>query len=140
MSDKILVEDIKNISTMVNSFVEKLKADHWKTIGYIKDADKVKSYVKKSQEKEELAKGLLKRIELFFESQFDKNKTAPIFSVADRILLIDLFSKHQKGLSEITENLIGEDCHFDVMDEIREEMKNNADSLLKTQMLIFSDI
>ena len=47
MSDKILVEDIKNISTMVNSFVEKLKADHWKTIGYIKDADKVKSYVKK---------------------------------------------------------------------------------------------
>lgn len=51
MSDKILVEDIKNISKMVNSFVEKLKADHWKTIGYIKDADKVKSYVKKVKKK-----------------------------------------------------------------------------------------
>ena len=135
MSDKILVEDIKNISTMVNSFVEKLKADHWKTIGYIKDADKVKSYVKKSQEKEESAKGLLKRIELF-----DKTKTAPTFSVADRILLIDVFSVRQEGLSKISENLIGEDCHFDVMDEISEEMKKNADSLLKTQMLIFSDI
>lgn len=140
MSDKILVEDIKNIRAMVNSFVEKLKADHWKTIGYIKDADKVKSYVKKSQDKEDAAKSLLKRIELFFESQFDKTKTAPTFSVADRIILIDVFSKHQEGLSKISENLIGEDCHFDVMDEISEEMKNNADSLLKTQMLIFSDI
>jgi len=140
MSDKILAEDIMNIRSMVNSFIEKLKADHWKTIGYIKDADKVKSYVKKSQDKEEAAKSLLKRIELFFESQFDKTKTAPTFSVADRILLIDVFSKRQEGLSRISENLIGEDCHFDVMDEISEEMKNNADSLLKTQMLIFSDI
>lgn len=139
MSEKILVEDIKNIRLMVNSFIEKLKTDHWKTIGYIKDTAKVKIYVTKSQDKENAAKDLLKRIELFFESQFDKNKTAPVFSMADRILLIDLFSKHQKRLSEITEALICEDCHFDVMDEIHVEMKNNADSILKAHMLIFSD-
>lgn len=140
MSNKLLVEDIQNIRLMVKTFAEKLKADHWKTVGYIKDSKKMKQFVDKNSAKEKAAEDLFHRIEVYFENQFTENKKAVEFTVADRILLLEMFSNHQEGLQAITKNLVGEECHFDVLDEITVEMKGNANSVLKAQMLIFSDI
>lgn len=140
MSDKLLTEDIHNIGLMVKTFAEKLKSVHWKTVGYIKDGKKLKQFVDKNAAKEKAVENLFYRIQVFFENQFTENKKAVEFTVADRILLLEMFSNHQDGLQAITKNLVGEECHFDVLDEITVEMKGNADSILKAQMLIFADV